>query len=887
MTLTFRIRFHTHPGQSLWLAGRHPLPEHPLPMYYVDREWWEVVVPLAAEARQAGLQYGYILRQADGSQATDLARHLPPLSGTETTDHLLVLDAWNYTGFVANVFDTEPFKQVFLAGNHAVARPAAPASPTHTFRVKAPLLAKGQTVCLLGDSAMFGRWNTSAPLLMSRPPGEDCFSVQLDLRGQPFPVVYKYGVYDVVLKMFVRYEDGANRVLADAIEPQKHTVVNDGFVRLPVTHWRGAGVAVPVFSLRSERGFGAGEFADLKLLADWGKRVGLKLIQLLPVNDTSATHSWKDSYPYAAISAFALHPLYLNLAAVANAKNQKRLAELEPERLRLNALPTVDYEAVMAVKMGFLREIFPSQKAATFRSAAYQAFFAQNQHWLTPYAVFCHLRDQFGTPDFSRWPEHQRYDAKKIAALAQNNEDVAFHCFLQYHLHLQLREATEHLHAAGLVLKGDIAIGVYRHGADTWQHPELFHMDRQAGAPPDPFAAKGQNWGFPTYNWPRMAADGFAWWKQRFAQMGEYFDAFRIDHILGFFRIWSSPAHAVEGILGHFVPALPVERSEFAARGIAFDEPRFTKPYITDAVLRQIFGADAELVRWEFLLGQGGGHYTLKPEFATQRQVEAYFAAREPHAHHEQIKLGLYDLISDVILLESEGKLHFRIAMEQTWSFKSLPADQQAKLRDLYVDYFFRRQEHLWMQEAMQKLPALKRVTNMLICGEDLGMVPACVPVVMQDLGILGLEIQRMPKQLNVEFSRPADAPYLSVVMPSTHDMSTLRGWWEEDAAVTQKFYNVELGRPGPAPRTAGPEIVEAVVRQHLASPGMWAIFQMQDLFGMNGALRREKAADERINVPAIPNYYWRYRLHLTLEQLQREAEFNSQLRGLLFENGR
>jgi 4-alpha-glucanotransferase len=244
-------------------------------------------------------------------------------------------------------------------------------------------------------------------------------------------------------------------------------------------------------------------------------------------------------------------------------------------------------------------------------------------------------------------------------------------------------------------------------------------------------------------------------------------------------------------------------------------------------------------------------------------------------------------LISNVILLEAGGKLHFRFAMEQTSSFKGLPAETQARLRDLYVDYFFRRQDDFWRREAMQKLPALKRVTDMLICGEDLGLVPACVPEVMRELGFLSLEIQRMPKALGQEFSRPADAPYLSVVTPATHDMSTIRGWWEENPELTQRFFNHVLGLPGEAPKTAEPWIVQSAVRQHLASPAMWSIFQWQDLVGMDGGLRRENVAAERINVPGTPNFYWRYRQHLTLEKMLRADEFNSHLRQMLAESGR
>ena len=901
MTITFRLRFSTQPGQSLWLAGEHPLPAHPVPMKYVDSEHWEATIPLEVRAGTA-VKYSYVLALANGSRATDWGRDRTLAPAAYGCSQLLVLDSWNHAGYVENVFYTEPFREVLFARNFTPVTTVGPAAPTHTFRVKTPLLNPHETLCLLGEGSVLGQWNTQAPILLGRPPKADYFSVALDLRGQPFPLAYKYGVYDVKQRAFVRYEDGPDRRLRDFVAPDRRTVVNDGFARLPVKPWRGAGVAVPVFSLRSENSFGVGEFADLKPLADWGRKTGLKLIQLLPINDTSATGTWRDSYPYAAISAFALHPIYLNLADVVSAKNRKLLEALEPERQRLNALDALDYEAVMKVKLDFLRKIFPAQKAATFRSQEYKTFFAANRHWLVPYAAFCHFRDQFGTANFNQWPQHREFDAAEIAAFVEKSKDVAFHFFVQYHLHRQLQDATAYVHAAGLIVKGDLAIGVYRHGADAWQAPELYHLDQQAGAPPDAFSATGQNWGFPTYNWPRMAADGFAWWKQRFAQMANYFDAFRIDHILGFFRIWSNPAHAVQGILGHFEPALPLAPGELAARGIRVDRERLTRPFITDAVLQEIFGGAAGRVRREFLLAAGDGNYLLKPEFATQRQVENHFAARHadlqaaaPEAPSatgetnpdEAVKAGLFDLISNVILLEADGKLHFRFFMEKTTSFQHLPAEVQRALRDLYVDYFFRRQDDFWMREAMKKLPALKRVTDMLICGEDLGLVPACVPEVMRDLGFLSLEIQRMPKALNAEFSRPAQAPYLSVVTPSTHDMSTIRGWWEEDRDLTQKFFNHELEQPGEAPRSADPWVVQTIVRQHLASPAMWSIFQWQDLLGLDATLRRGDIAAERINIPAHPVYYWRYRLHLSLEKMLAADDFNARLRQLLADAGR
>ncbi len=571
------------------------------------------------------------------------------------------------------------------------------------------------------------------------------------------------------------------------------------------------------------------------------------------------------------------------------------MRKLETERLRLNGLTVVDYETVSKIKWEYVADVYKETKDHIFQTKAYSDYFERNKHWLVPYAAFCYLRDQYGTVDFNKWPAYKKYNPEEIHKLTDKNSDaftdIGLHYFIQYQLHLQLREATAYAHANGIIVKGDIAIGVYRNGADAWQTPELYHLDFQAGAPPDDFAVKGQNWGFPTYNWQRMREDGFAWWKQRFAQMSDYFDAFRIDHILGFFRIWSIPMDAVEGIMGHFVPAIPVHISEFNSQAIFFDYARYGKPFITENVLWEIFGYDNELVKSLFLKYDGFNNYTLKPEYSTQRLVEQHFTTLENDEQHAKIQQGLYDLISNVILFEAENsngqQFHFRFGMEDTSSFRNLDEHTQQQLRELYVNYFFRRQDDFWMKEALQKLPALKRVTNMLVCGEDLGLVPACVPDVMRQLGLLSLEIQRMPKDATKDFFHPNDAPYLSVVTPSTHDMSTIRGWWEEDRERIQQFYNHELGQWGEAPPYCEAWINKAIVIQHLYSPAMWSVFQLQDLLGMDELLRRKDPNEERINIPANPKHYWQYRMHIKLEDLLKADEYNEELKGYIIASGR
>jgi 4-alpha-glucanotransferase len=904
-SLCLRLRYRTVLGQQIFVTGDHPALGNgdnakAVPLKYRNENTWEVELSFPAVSRMgADVVYNYFVKEKDGSINMDWGKDKTFNPSKISGQRMLVIDSWNNSGYVENTFYTKPFQNVLLSRTQTkkpLKNVSRTANFTHIFRVKAPLLAKDERVCLCGDGEPLGNWATATPILLEQDEDKIYHTASLDLSALSLPAKYKYGIFNAATGTFLRFENLDFRLLDQPALEHGTVRLNDGFIVLPSDTWKGAGVAIPVFSLKSEKSFGVGEFRDIRLLADWCVETGLKLIQILPINDTIATHTWSDSYPYAAISAFALHPVYLNLAEMSGKVGAPLLKKLEPDRVKLNGLNAVDYESVVKAKLTFIRKVFPKLSKGTFGTADYKTFFAGNKHWLFPYAAFSCFRDKFGTAQFAAWPEHSSYSQVALNKLMKSSkafrENMELCFFTQYHLHLQLSDAVAYAHNKGVVVKGDLPIGIYRHGADAWQQPELYHMDVQAGAPPDPFAAKGQNWGFPTYNWQRMMADGFAWWKQRCEQMGLYFDAFRIDHILGFFRIWSIPINAVEGILGYFVPAIPVRLDEFAANGIRFDKNRFTEPYITDSVLTALFHGDADLVRKNYLTTTAPGHYALKPAFRTQRSVEAEFKKKPQNESTNKLKTGLFDLISNVILLEVAGakgqEFHFRLGMENTLSYQNLDAHQRHQLRELYLDYFYRRQDDFWMREALQKLPALKRATDMLVCGEDLGMVPGCVPEVMKQLALLSLEIQRMPKNPMQEFSQPASAPYLSVVTPSTHDMSTIRGWWkEEEKPRIRNFYRNQLNQPGEPPANCEGWINRAVVIQHLESPAMWSIFQLQDILGMDEKIRRENAEDERINVPAIPQYYWRYRMHLTLEKLVKLREFNGEFIGYVRSRGR
>ncbi len=896
MKLHFYVRFHTELGQTLSITGNiaalgNNNLSQAVPMTWLNNDFWQVSVE-ADLTEPVSISYKYVLTYADGFKVVEWGNDKEIDTSKKNVAEIQLVDRWNYAGEFENAFFTAPFQQTLLKENETRIKAAAPKLFTHIFKVKAPLLQKNEVICLCGSSAALGDWDTAAGILLAKEG--DWSTARVNIPKESFPLYYKYGVYNIKDKVFVRFEQGENRFLfGDAVN--KITILHDGFVQLPNSSWRGTGVAIPVFSLRSKNGFGTGEFSDIKLLADWAKKTRLRMIQILPVNDTSGTHTSLDSYPYSAISAFALHPIYINLEEIAGKKDAGLLKALRKKQKQLNELPDLAYEEVIKCKLLALQELYAAQKEAFLADEGFIDFFENNRSWLVPYAAFCYLRDKNGSSDFTQWKIYSNYNKeaiqKYVSPRARHYDQIALQYFIQYHLHLQLKDATDYARKNGIIVKGDIPIGIGRNSCDAWIDPALYNMHLQAGAPPDDFAVKGQNWGFPTYNWQKMEEDGYAWWKQRFDAMSKYFDAFRIDHILGFFRIWSIPIDAVEGIMGHFVPDIPVHINEFSDRHIWFVPQRYTQPYITDAVLAEVFWDQAGAVIENFLEPDSTGQYHLKEAFNTQLKVENHFLLLEASEENSRLRQGLYDLISNVILFEKEGSngtaFHFRFGMEATSSFRHLEWNTQQQLKELYVNYFFHRQDGAWKNEAMKKLPALKASTNMLVCGEDLGMVPTSVPDVMRQLGILSLEIQRMPKDPQKEFFHPGDAPYMSVVTPSTHDMSTIRGWWEEDRNRIQHFFNFELGQWGEAPVFCDAWINKAIVFQHLYSPAMWSVFQLQDLLGASDTLRRANPADERINIPADPKHYWKYRMHITLEQLIKEKEFNHDLKQAVHDSGR
>ena len=889
MTVSFNIEYRTSWGEEVRIAGL--LPES-IPMHTTDGIYWTADVELEVPKEGMTINYSYQIEQNQiiiRKEWDSFPRRLF-LSGNSKKKYQ-IKDCWKNIPEQLYYYSSA-FTEALLAHPDRAEIPHCHRKGL-VIKAYAPRINKDYCLAICGNQKALGNWDPDKAIPMSDANFPE-WQIELDASKLKFPLEYKFILYHKEEKKADCWENNPNRYLADPeLKTNETLVISDRYAYFEIPVWKGAGIAIPVFSLKSENSFGVGDFGDLKRMIDWAVSTQQKVIQILPINDTTMTHAWTDSYPYNSISIYAFHPMYADIKQMGTLKDKSAAAKFNKKQKELNGLPAMDYEAVNQTKWEYFRLIFKQEGEKVLASGEFGEFFNANKEWLQPYAVFSYLRDAFQTPNFREWPRHSVYNAQDIEKMCRPESvdypHIALYYYIQFHLHLQLVAATKYAREHGVVLKGDIPIGISRNSVEAWTEPYYFNLNGQAGAPPDDFSVNGQNWGFPTYNWDVMEKDGYRWWMKRFQKMSEYFDAYRIDHILGFFRIWEIPMHAVHGLLGQFIPSIPMSREEIESYGLPFRE-EYLIPYIHESFLGQVFGPHTDYVKQTFLLpAETPGVYHMKPEFTTQREVESFFAGKNDE-NSLWIRDGLYTLISDVLFVpdtKEKDKYHPRIGIQRDFIFRSLNEQEQNAFNRLYDQYYYHRHNEFWRQQAMKKLPQLTQSTRMLVCGEDLGMIPDCVSSVMNDLRILSLEIQRMPKNPMHEFGYLNEYPYRSVCTISTHDMSTLRGWWEEDYLQTQRYYNTMLGHYGTAPTVATPELCEEVVRNHLKSNSILCILSLQDWLSIDGKWRNPNVQEERINVPSNPRNYWRYRMHLTLEQLMKAEELNDKIRELIKYTGR
>lgn len=890
MTVQFNIEYKAMFGEQIVVNIQTEEGELKLPLETTDGERW--ACDWCVESPEKSYTYYYSVEREGRAVKTEwlMIKHQLEVNAKKAAAYILY-DHWK-----AMPEDAYLYSSAFTdCINHQVPQEMKPETGSKIVRliVRAPQLRDGERLGVLGADKALGAWDVQKILPMTQHTYNEWVADIDATHLEDSHLEFKFVAFRNA-KNELLWENSMNRTV-DLPEMKAGELVSYELdqASFALYNRKLAGTQVPVFSLRTRKSAGIGDFGDLKTMIDFVASTGQKVLQLLPINDTTITHTWTDSYPYSCISVFAIHPQYADLHALPELKNAKARAEAEKTRAELNALDKIDYEKVNDFKINYLRQIFNQEGEKMMKTAEYKAFFQDTELWLVPYAQYSYLRDKNGTADFNQWPDHQVWDEAERKALADPKtaayKNVAFFYFVQFVLDRQMQEAHEHAKTKGVILKGDIPIGVNRNGCDVWTEPKYFNLNGQAGAPPDDFSANGQNWGFPTYNWFEMLKDGCQWWNRRFKNMARYFDAYRIDHVLGFFRIWEIPVHSVHGLLGQFAPALAMSREEIESYGLHFQEDRFTRPFITDWVLDRVFHERAGEVKEKYLDRLDDERYQMKPEVDTQRKVEALFA----DATDEKelwLRDGLYALISDVLFVRDHtnpGVFHPRISAQLDFIYESLYDNDKAAFNRLYNDYFYRRNNQFWYQEAMKKLPKLVQATRMLVCAEDLGMVPDCVPWVMDELKILSLELQSMPKDPSVKFGHLSRNPYRSVCTISSHDMPTLRMWWDENVQRTQEYYNTMLYRQGPAPHPLPGWLASDIISRHLTSPSMLCILSIQDWLATDEALRLPDADAERINIPANPKHYWRYRMHLNIEDLAADKRFVQSITEMISQSGR
>ena len=908
MILTFRIHYRTQWGEALGvqLIGR----DEQAMLSTADGELWEGSFNLLEAEAGETIKYRYcVLRDEEcirterGTLPHTVSIPAEPetayrdlkdkASGSQLQQSVVVLrDAWRDLPASNYLFSSA------FSGEYEVEAPVpstenAPKCSI-TLRVLSPCLhQQGRVLGLVGEGEAIGDWQK--PLVFTEIlPGH--WQLTLNIHQLTGNVQYKFVAVDPDKGTIAEWEAGENRQLyVPQLDKNVHYNVPEVEVYLPSTGRKIAGTAVPVFSLRSEGSQGVGDFGDLKMLVDWAVKTGQRAIQILPINDTTMTGTWQDSYPYNSISIYAFHPMYVDLRAVGPLADKAKEEKFQQKFRQLNALPQIDYEAVNKAKRDYLLLAFREKGDKVLKSKAYLDFYKKNAEWLLPYAAYSVLRDKYNTSAFKDWPEHSTYNDAEIQKFCSPDSpvypSVCYYIYIQFLLHVQLLEASAYARQHSVIFKGDIPIGVSRTSVEAWVEPYYFNMNGQAGAPPDAFSTTGQNWGFPTYNWDVMKEDGYRWWKRRFSKMAEYFTCYRIDHILGFFRIWEIQGDSVQGMLGQFSPSLPMTEEEIRSFGLNFQKDFMTKPFISDEILARVFGEHADYVKGTFLTHSHYDIWSLRPEYRTQRDVLGWFEREGGRMHDaEKVRDGMYTLINNVLFLQDNkesGVYHPRIMANESLIFERLSHEEREAFMRLYNHYYFERHNQFWYEKAMEKLPQLLEAAPMLACGEDLGMVPGCVPWVMNELQIISLEIERMPKNPDHEIGHVWEYPLRSVCTIGTHDMSTFRGWWKEDPALTARYSHEAMWRGGDVPAEAPGWVCEDVVKRHLESPSLLAILALQDWIGMDEKLRLPDADAERINVPANPRHYWRYRMHISLESLLRQDYFNEKVRSMICNTNR
>lgn len=886
MLITIELEYRTIWGEELYLSGNiaelgHFKIDKMAKLYTNDGVIWKLNDLQIANAQKI-ISYKYVVVK-DGRIVREEQAEQPHQIDFRENSKLLIKDVWiDVPQQTIELYDI--YNNVWKSGTNQKALLKLSQEQTNLiFESTCPQLNNNEQLVLCGNIDELGNWNPKKALKLTEYENSKFKAIINGLKVD-CDIEYKYLILNRDKQKVKYWEKRENRTICNStIDKHRDVVINDGYINFPSKErWKGAGVTVPIFSLRSKKSYGIGEFTDLKIMADWASKVGLKIIQILPINDTISTKGWADSYPYRCSSVFALNPIYIDLEEL-GILSTKYAKNYRTEQEELNSLKFINYPKVIQHKLKYLKHLYKIDGSKIEELSDYKIFISENKNWLLSYASYLYFRAHYKTSDTTKWGKNMKYSSKDAKELQQKNREAnlffKYIFYIQYNLHLQLKKASEYTQTRGIALKGDLPIGISKQSVDAWQHPMLFNLNSQAGAPPDDFAAQGQNWGFPTYNWKQMHQEHYKWWKDRLKHMNQFYDAYRIDHILGFFRIWSIPENAIYGTLGQFDPALPYNEIELKELGLQ-KETIISTPYITEETINTLCKGNKNLVTHIITtyLYKDKYTYSFNELFDTQRKIAE---SNIP----EEDKAILQDLHAELLFvpdIENKMLYHPRIDAEKTFTFSTLSKEQQSIYLKIYTDFFYYRHNSFWEKEAVNKLPELINSSDMLVCGEDLGMIPATVPEVMNRLSILSLEVTRMPKKETEFIGNPLTYPYFSISTFSTHDMSTLKGWWSKNKALGTLLIEHLSNKDLEYKEKLSEDMAFEILLYELQGNSILCIEALQDWLSLSDKYNTLLPEEEQINIPSEPNHQWKYRMPCFIEDLIEDSKLNKTITELL-----
>ena len=639
-----------------------------------------------------------------------------------------------------------------------------------------------------------------------------------------------------------------------------------------------AGVVVTVGSLRGSGKSAVGEFADLPEFAELASKMGLGLIQLLPVNDTGY-----ESSPYGALSAFALNPIYIRIGAIPESKGFE--AEIQALNEKYNEMERFPYYKIAKAKINLLRDIFEANKIAIQREVSVDVWIKKNT-WVKSYAVFRRLKEANNEKSWKDWKAFKKVGANDIEALwndpKQRNSNL-FWSWVQYHLDKQFTAAAEKIQSMGIILKGDLPILLNEDSCDVWANPEYFHENLSAGAPPDMYNSMGQNWGFPLYNWHAQQKDNFSWWRARLTAAQKYFKAYRIDHVLGFFRIWACRRRDNSALLGRFVPYTQIKKEDLYALGYDYSRINwFSVPHIPTGEV------------WQAVQQGGGSDDDARRAFdlALDRigNEELWWFKKSIHGEKDILALKLHDAARDYFCKAWTNRILFEYdenTYSPVWYYSKSRAwnslnDAERDYLEAFLDGKKAESEKKWEIQGKKLLSMLVESSTMLACAEDLGVSTECVPKILGNLKILSLKVFRWERKWDTEgqpFTPICDYPELAVCTTSVHDSSTLREWWETEADLNTLA--AFLGQPS-LPKIYNPGTARLRLKTIAAAPSRFHIFPLIDFLHLTPKWYAQDAAAERINIPGTTSdFNWTWRLPAPISEIAADTELLREVKAL------